>query len=77
MKMYPDDWQFRLTTGLVSSACVMAAMLLVGTNRFWPFILAVVVAVIVGNLLGVQVYRLLFRSSSGGPLEKEKEDEKK
>ena len=77
MKLYPDDWQFRLTTGLVSSACVVAAMMLVGTNRFWPFILSIVVAVIVGNLLGVQVYRLLFGSSSGGPLEKEKKDEKK
>ena len=77
MKLYPDDWQFRLTTGLISSACVVAAMMLVGTNRFWPFILSIVVAVIVGNLLGVQVYRLLFGSSSGGPLEKEKKDEKK
>ncbi len=77
MKMYPDDWQVKLTTGLVSSACVVAAMLLVGTNHFWPFMLAIVVATIVGNLLGSQVYRLLFRSSSGGPLEKEKQDEKK
>ena len=77
MKMYPDDWRFRLTTGLVSSACVVAAWMLVGTNRFWPFILSIVVATIVGNLLGVQVYRLLFGSSSGRPLEKEKKDEKK
>ena len=77
MKMYPDDWQFRLTTGLVSSACVGAAWLLVGTNRFWPFMLAIVVSVIVGNLLGARVYRLLFGSSSGGPVEKEKKDEKK
>jgi hypothetical protein len=77
MKLYPDDWQVRLTTGLVSSACVVAAWMLVGTNRLWSFMLAIVVSVIVGNLLGLQVYRLLFRSSSGGPLEKEKKDEKK
>jgi len=77
MKMYPDDWQVRLTTGLVSSACVVAAWMLIGTNQLWSFMLAIVVSVIVGNLLGLQVYRLLFRSSSGGPLEKEKKDEKK
>jgi hypothetical protein len=77
MKMYPDDWQVKLTTGLVSAACVVAALMLVGMNRFWPFMLSIVVATIVGNLLGSQVCRLLFRSSSGGPLEKEKKDEKK
>jgi predicted PurR-regulated permease PerM len=75
--MYPDDWQVKLTTGLVSAACVVAAWMLVGVNRFWPFILTIVVATIVGNLLGPLVCRLLFRSSSGGPLEKEKKDEKK
>lgn len=72
MKMYPDDWQVKLTTGLVNAACVVAAWMLVGTNRFWPFLLSIVVATIVGNLLGLRVYRLLFRSSSGGPLEEVK-----
>lgn len=76
MKMYPDDWQFKLTTGLVSAACVVAAMLLFGTNRFWAFMLAIVVATIVGNRLGLLVYRRLFRSSSGGPPQKETKDEK-
>jgi len=77
MKLYPDDWQVRLTTGLVSSTCLVAAWMLVGTDRFWPFILAIVVSVIVGNLLGLQVYRLLFRSSSSGPTRKEKNDDEK
>jgi formate/nitrite transporter FocA (FNT family) len=77
MKMYPDDWQVKLTTGLVSSACVVAAMMLVGMKGFWPFMLSIIVATIVGNLLGPLVYRLLFRLSSGGPMEKEKKDEKK
>ena len=77
MKMYPDDWQVKLTTGLVSAACVVAAMMLVGMNRFWPFMLSIIVATIVGNLLGPLVCRLLFRSSSVGPLAKEKMDEKK
>jgi hypothetical protein len=77
MKLYPDDWQVKLTAGLVSAACLVAAMMLVGMNRFWPFILSIVVAAIVGNLLGSLVCRLLFGSSSGGPLEKEKKDEKK
>jgi hypothetical protein len=73
MKLYPDNWKVRLTTGLVSAACVIAAMLVVGTNRFWPFMLAIIVATIVGNLLGTLVCRLLFGPTSGGPLEKEKE----
>lgn len=72
MKLYPDDWKVRLTTGLVSSACVFAALMFVGMNRFWPFMLAIVVATILGNLLGSQVCRLLFRPSSEGSLEKEK-----
>lgn len=77
MKMYPDDWQVKLTSGLVSAACVVAAMMFVGMNRFWAFMLAIVVATIVGNLLGSLLCRRLFRSSSGGPVEKEKEDERK
>ncbi|MCF7765825.1 MAG: hypothetical protein K9N62_19320 [Verrucomicrobia bacterium] len=76
MKMYPDDWQVKLTSGLISAACIVAASMLVGAIRFWPFILSIVVATIVGNLLGPLVCRLLFRSSSGGPQEKEKKDEK-
>ena len=77
MKLYPDDWQVKLTAGLVSAACLVAAMMLVGMNRFWPFILSIVVAAIVGNLLGSLVCQRLFGSSSGGPVEKEKKDEKK
>jgi hypothetical protein len=67
MKLYPDNWRFRLTTGLVSFVCIVAALLLgpvVGIHGFWPGIIAVVVAVIVGNLLGGRVYRLLFPPSS-------------
>jgi hypothetical protein len=67
MKMYPDDWQVRLTTGVVSAACIAAALLLVNFNRFWPLMLSLVVAMIVGNVLGRLVCRLLFRSSFGGP----------
>ena len=77
MKMYPDNWQVRLTTGVVATACVAAAMMLgpvVGINwqeRFWTLLLLLVVAIIIGNLLGLFVYRLLFR-----PPEMEKKDEK-
>ena len=77
MKTCPDDWQVKLTSGLVSAACVVAAMRLVGMNRFWAFMLAIVVAAIVGNLLGPRVCRLLFRSSSGGPQKNETKDGKK
>ncbi|MGE3311628.1 MAG: hypothetical protein AB7O66_16805 [Limisphaerales bacterium] len=74
MKMYPDDWQFRLTTGLVYAACFVTATLLVGMNRFWPFMISIVVASLIANLLGTRVYRLLFGSSSGAAREKEKDD---
>jgi hypothetical protein len=66
MKMYPDDWRVRLTTGVVSVACIAAALMLgpvVGIRGFWPGMLAVVVAIIVGNLLGLLACRLLFRPS--------------
>lgn len=70
MKMYPDNWRFRLFTGVVTAACMAAAMLLgpvVGIHGFWPGMLAIVVAIIIGNVLGPRVYRLLFRPSSGDP----------
>ena len=70
MKMYPDDWPFRLTTGVTTAACIVAAMMLepvVGIHGLWPHMLTIVVAVIVGNVLGRLVYRLLFRPSSGDP----------
>jgi hypothetical protein len=69
MKLYPDDWRPRLTTGLVTAACIVAAALLgLGPEAgLWPFMLAIVVASIVGNLLGPLVHRLLFGPASGGP----------
>ena len=80
MKMYPDDWRVRLTTGVVAAACIAAALMLgpvVGINGFWPGMLSVVVAIIVGNVLGRLVCRLLFRLPSVGPPEKERNDDKK
>jgi len=77
MKMYPDDWQVRLTIGVVSAICIGAALIVVGFDRFWPLMLSLVVAIIVGNVLGRLACRLLFRSSSGGPPEKDKMDGKK
>jgi hypothetical protein len=70
MKMYPDDWRSRLTTGMAVAACLASAMMLgpvVGIHGFWPVTLASVVAVIVGNVLGGLVGRRLFRPSSGRP----------
>ena len=74
MKLYPDDWKVRLTSGLVSMVCIGAALLLLPgvIKSLWLLMLTLVVASIVGNLLGLLVCRLLFRPSSGGPLEKEK-----
>ncbi len=68
MKVYPDDWRVRLTTGVVVAACLTTALLLgpvLGINGFWPGMLSVVVAIIVGNVIGRLVCSRLFR-----PLEK-------
>ena len=72
MKMYPDDWQVRLSTGVVSAVCIVAALMLgpvvgIDYHRFWALMLLLVVGMIVGNVLGRLVCRLLFRPSSGGP----------
>jgi hypothetical protein len=70
MKIYPEDWQVRLTTGLVAVACIALTLMLgpsVGIHGFWPGILAVVVAIIVGNVLGQLACRLLFRPPDGTP----------
>lgn len=78
MKIYPDDWRVRLTTGVVVAACITTTLMLgpkVGIHGLWPGMLAVGVAVIVGNVLGRLVCRLLFRPSSGSPLKKEKKQE--
>ena len=58
MKLYPDDWQVKLTSGLVSAACLIAAMMLVGIDRFWPFMLSILAATIVGNVLWPFVCRV-------------------
>jgi hypothetical protein len=73
--MYPDDWRVRFTTGVVAAACIAAALMLgpvVGINGLWSGMLSVVVAIIVGNVLGLLVCRLLFR-----PPEMERKDEKR
>lgn len=76
MRMYPDKWRVRLITGVVATACLAAALKLgpaMGFNWFWPLMLLVVVAIIVGNLIGLQVYRLLFGPPSAGPTNKDKQ----
>ncbi|MCW5554808.1 MAG: hypothetical protein KIS67_21925 [Verrucomicrobiae bacterium] len=70
MKLYPDNWRYRLITGVVAAACLVAAMILgpvVGIHGFWPYMLLIAVASFVGPLLGRLVYRLVSRSSSGDP----------
>jgi len=37
---------------VVSAICIGAALIVVGFDRFWPLMLSVVVAIIVGNVLG-------------------------
>ena len=70
MKMYPDDWRIRLTTAVAVAACMAAAMMLgpvVGIQGFWPGGLSIIVAIIVGIVLGGLAGRFLFPSSSDGP----------
>jgi L-cystine uptake protein TcyP (sodium:dicarboxylate symporter family) len=66
MKMYPDDWRNRVFTAVMIAAFMAVGMTfgpMLGIGGFWPTMLAVVVAIVVGNLLGQR----LFRPSSGGP----------
>jgi len=68
MKLYPDDLRVRVTTAVVVAACLAAALVLgpmVGIEGFWPFMLAIVVGIVLGPLVG----RLLFRPSPGRPPE--------
>ena len=65
MKTYPDDLRERVFTSMVIMACMAAAMYLgpaVGIPYgFWTLMLAIVVAIVVGNVLG----RWLFRRPAG------------
>jgi hypothetical protein len=66
MKLYPEDWRVRITTAVVIAACLIAVRLLgpaVGLEGFWPWMLAVIVGIVLGRLVG----QLLFGPSSGGP----------
>jgi hypothetical protein len=67
--MYPDDWRPRLINWAVFAVCFAAIVLLfpVVVNRFWSLMLALFVAMIVGNLLGPVVDRGLFQPSAGAP----------
>ena len=63
MKLYPDDWRVRVTTAVVIAACLAAALMIgpmVGIEGFWPFMLAIVVGIVLGPLVG----GLLFRPSA-------------
>ena len=66
MKLYPDDWRVRVTTAVVIAACLAAALMFgprVGIEGFWPFMLAIVVGIVLGALVG----GLLFRPASSRP----------
>jgi hypothetical protein len=71
MEIYPKDWRYRLTGGLIYfvtlGICVGALTLfgpMVGIhNGPLPVIIAAVVAVVLGNL----VMRLLVRPPAAGP----------
>ena len=58
-----SDWTDR--TVYMSGAMLIGPV--VGINGFWPGMLAISVAIIVGIVSGRLVGGLLFRPSSGGP----------
>ena len=65
-----DDWRVRIATSVGVATCMAGALLLgpvVGINGFWPRMLAIIVAMSVGIVLGRLVGGLLFRPSSGSP----------
>jgi len=69
MEIYPKDWRYRLTTGLINivaiGICIGAITLfgpMVGIHGFLPVILSAIVGVVLGNL----VIRLLVRPPSAG-----------
>jgi hypothetical protein len=67
MKMYPDDWRFRLASGAVVFACLSGAMVLahvIGLHGPW---LGVLIPLLVGMVIGKLLVRLLFRPSPAGP----------
>jgi hypothetical protein len=65
-----SDWRFRLAE-MAGGGAGMAVALLVGAfvdlGGFWPGLIAVALAIVVGILLGRFVGGLLFPPSSGGP----------
>lgn len=68
-----DDWRIRITTGAAVAACMGAAMALgptLGINGFWPGMLAIASAMIVGIVIGRLVGRRLFSSPCQGMLDK-------
>ena len=71
MEIYPKDWRYRLTAGLISivalGICVGGLTLfgpMVGIHGFWPTILAAIIDVVLGNLL---TRRLVPPPSPGAP----------
>lgn len=66
MKLYPNDWRTRVTTAVVIAACLIVVRVfepMVGIDGFWPWMLAIIVGIVLGALVG----RLLFGASSGRP----------
>ncbi len=63
MKLYPADWKVRMIYGTTATACMTAVVFFgrqLGIQGFWPSILAIVGAILFGNLvLGPFVVRLI------------------
>lgn len=70
MKLYPDDWRFRLSGaagGMVGGAIGMFVVKPLIELPLWLGPLAFVALVGVGVILGQLAGERLFRPSSGGP----------
>ena len=71
MEIYPKDWRYRLTAGLINigaiGICIGALTIfgpMVGIHGFLPVILAAIVGVVLGNLV---IRRLVRPPSAGAP----------
>ncbi len=69
MKMYPQDWRIRLTAAAGVAICMSLAFFgpNLGIQSLLPGGLIVVVAILVGNLGGLLIGRLIFGMPTDQP----------
>ncbi len=70
MKLYPPDWRIRISAGFGAAIAMSLAIFLgpkLGNVGLLPGGALVAVSILVGNILGLLVGRLLFRQPTKQP----------